>query len=128
MQESMAKQGGIAVALILIVGIAAPPEEAHQHGVMFCPSSKSTELDFFLQKPPIAEIRDLSSSHASYLDTGVWLLSKAAIDVLMRKCGWDGDNDSFTGDLPANYDLYTDFGPALGDSPTEHDDEISRLS
>ena len=63
---------------ILIVGIAAPPEEAHQHGVMFCPSSKSTELDFFLQKPPAEKIKDLAESHSFFLDTGIWLLSEKA--------------------------------------------------
>ncbi|HEY5791654.1 MAG TPA: bifunctional fucokinase/fucose-1-phosphate guanylyltransferase, partial [Chthoniobacterales bacterium] len=56
----------------------------------------------------------------------MWLLSARAIEVLMRKCGWNGQG--FASGLPKFYELYADMGPCLGSQPRRHDPEIATLS
>lgn len=99
---------------VLIVGLVASPEEAQRHGVMVCPPDNPGTLSFFLQKPGADTIRTLAESHAYYLDTGIWLLSKRAVSLLMRKCGWSDSEQAFVNGLPDTYDLYAGFGPSLG--------------
>ncbi len=113
---------------VLIAGIAAAPEEASNHGVMFCPADNPGALSFFLQKPPPEEISRLAAKHTYFLDTGVWFFSAAAASVLMRKCGWNPQTMDFDGGMPRAYELFDRFGQALGSSPVDLDQEINRLS
>lgn len=110
---------------VLIVGLRASPEEASNHGVMFCGSDPEDRLAFFLQKPTPARIVELSRQFACSLDTGVWLLSARAVDVLMRKCGWDAKAETFKGGLAGTYELFDQFGLALGQTPTTRDPEVT---
>ena len=116
------------VADVLIVGLTASPEEASHHGVMLTERDTPTVLDCFLQKPEPERIRSLAGTHTFSLDTGIWLLSARAVDVLMHKCGWDPGTQRFTGDLPGTYDLFATFGPALGTRPHAADPDVSVLS
>ncbi len=114
---------------VLIIGLEAPPEEACNHGVMFCSASnESNDLSFFLQKPRPSKISDLSRNHSYYLDTGIWLFSERAIRVLMSLCGWDQKKQGYSSELPENYDLYDSFGLSLGRHPQVPHDAISSLS
>ena len=113
---------------VLIVGLAASVEEARQHGVMVCPSSGPAVLHHFLQKPSPDELPGPGSGCIFYLDTGVWLLSRRALDVLMRKCGWNPARQAFRGGMAAHYDLYAAFGPALGAKPSVRDRDIAPLT
>lgn len=79
-----------------------------------------------LQKPSPEEIQSRAAQHLFLLDVGIWLFSDRAIDVLMRKCGWNGD--SFASAVPDEFDLYQAFGQALGQNPSHPDPEISALS
>jgi len=113
---------------VLIGGLAASPEEAQRHGVMFCPINSVKSLAFFLQKPSSDRIQRLAEKYVFYLDTGVWLFSERAVNVLMRKCGWNAQTQQFAGACPLRYDLFDKFGPALGSAPTETDDELGQLT
>lgn len=113
---------------VLIVGLAASTEEAGQHGVMVCPSSGPATLHHFLQKPHPDQLPKTGSELIFYLDTGVWLLSQRAVDVLMRKCGWQATRQAFRRGAAANYDLYAAFGPALGAKPSVRDRDIAPLT
>jgi len=113
---------------VLIVGLTASIEEAQRHGVMICPSDDPCTLHSFLQKPDAERLRSLGESFRFYLDTGVWLLSEKAVSVLMNKCGWDEERGGFTGDMPACYDLYSEFGQALGRSPAVSDADVAALT
>ena len=113
---------------VLIIGLTASAEEAQRHGVMLCPAADPNHLSFFLQKPSAERIAELSATHTYYLDTGVWLFSKRAVMLMMEKCGWDASADSFKGDMPDTYDLYSEFGPALGAEPVRSDPDVSALS
>ncbi len=111
---------------VLGLGMWVTPEVARDFGVFFCPRQKPAELAFFLQKPQPGKIRELALEHLYLVDTGMWLLSERAVDVLLRKCGCD---PSHPNGAPLNpYELYHQFGLALGQSPTVNDPEIRALT
>ena len=113
---------------VLIAGIAASPEEARNHGVLFCPVDNPQKLTFFLQKPSVEEINKLSAKYNYFLDTGVWLFSAKAIQVLMKKCGWDITKEEFNNGKCDYYELFDKFGTALGEIAQSVDPEINQLS
>jgi len=112
---------------ILIVGLAASPEEAQRHGVMVCSEDEPQRLECFLQKPSATRLREIAATRPFYLDTGIWLLSERAVMVLMRKCGWVEEKAAFRNGAAAEYDLFGRFGPLLGESPEEQDPDITAL-
>ncbi len=112
---------------VLIVGLPASMAEARHHGVLVCREDDG-RLDGFLQKPSEQTLRELPDNQTFYLDTGIWLLSERALEVLMAKCGWDSDAERFSGSLPEPYDLYAEFGPGLGAAPAKPDPDVSGLT
>ncbi len=111
---------------VLGLGMWVKPEVATDFGVFFSRRDNPTALSFFLQKPSALEIQSHSAEYCHLVDTGMWLLSEKAIDVLFRRCGWNGK--SFPTGAPAPYELYAEMGLALGSEPTAPDPEISSLS
>ena len=111
---------------VLCVGLWSSPEVATRHGVFFTPRARPGQFEFMLQKPSPETIQEHASDHLFLLDVGIWLFSDRAIDVLMRKCGWNG-RDAFRKGVPDAFDLYSAFGLALGRAPTRPDPEISSL-
>jgi hypothetical protein len=71
-------------------GMTVSPETASHFGVFFSPREAPGEVAFFLQKPTPGEIRALAASYTYVVDTGLWLLSRKAIGVLMARSGWTG--------------------------------------
>nr|WP_321452846.1 bifunctional fucokinase/fucose-1-phosphate guanylyltransferase [uncultured Carboxylicivirga sp.] len=111
---------------VVCLGIWVDQHLASRHGVFFTPRNNPQQLDFMLQKPSHQEIEDLTSSHLFMMDIGVWILSDKAIELLMKKSGWN--DNQFTKEIPDFYDLYSSFGTCLGDHPKQNDDEINELS
>src|SRR5205814_447600 len=133
-------------------GMWVAPEKAADFGVFMSPRNRPTELACFLQKPPAAKIRELSQNYLCLVDTGMWLLSERAVSVLMQRCGWDAQKQEFSGapdsqsggdggagrsggvrSVPRggaanHYELYAQFGLALGKTPSAPDPEVSALS
>ena len=56
------------------------------------------------------------------MDIGIWILSDRAIEVLMKRSLKEGTN------AINYYDLYSDYGLALGEHPKTKDEEINELS
>ncbi len=110
---------------VLIAGLEAPAEEASHHGVMFA-VNHANAFEFFLQKPEPATIRELAATHRYYLDTGVWMFSRRAVELLFAKCGWNAARQCFEKGVGA-YEMFDTFGPALGTQPVAADPEISAL-
>jgi galactokinase/mevalonate kinase-like predicted kinase len=106
-------------------GMMVSPETASDFGVFFSPRESPEEVAFFLQKPSPGKVRELAGGHAYFVDTGLWLLSRRAIRVLMNRCGWTGSN--FQNGHASAYELYAGLGPSLGTHPSETDPEISAL-
>ncbi len=106
---------------IVCYGLWVDPSLAMNHGVFLSKRETPEVLDFVLQKPSMERLGQLMQTHFCLMDIGIWLLSDKAMKMLMRKStGADG--------TIRNYDLYSDFGQALGDNPTLPDEELSGLT
>lgn len=111
---------------VICLGIWVDPHLASRHGVFFTPRNNPSQLDFMLQKPTHEEVESLSSSHLFLMDVGVWILSDRAVNLLMKKCGWNGS--SFQNMVPGFYDLYSGFGTCLGECPSQKNSELNQLT
>jgi hypothetical protein len=111
---------------VVCFGIWADPHLASRHGVFFTPRNNPEQLDFMIQKPGHEVIERLSGTHLYLMDIGIWVLSDRAVEVLMKKCGWDGSG--FINKIPDFIDLYSTFGISLGLHSSAPDAEISMLS
>ncbi len=116
------------VADILAIGMWVSPETAGDFGVFFSRRETPGKVEFFLQKPSLDEIRAHGAGNLFTVDAGVWLLGPKALRILLARCGWDEERNGFRDGRVGAYELYADFGPALGCKPTRHDPEISALS
>ena len=113
---------------VIGLGAWAAPEKAKDFGVFFAPRERPSELAFFLQKPTPAQIRDLAEDYLAMVDTGIWLFSERALRVLMERCGWDAERQSFAGGRADRYELYAQFGLALGRAPRVADAAVNALT
>ncbi len=105
---------------IVCYGLWADTSLASNHGVFFSRRETPEVLDFVLQKPNTDRLQELRQTHLFLMDIGIWLLSDRAVNLLMKKStGQDG--------RISNYDLYGDFGQALGRTPTLSDPEVNSL-
>ncbi|MEN6453834.1 MAG: bifunctional fucokinase/fucose-1-phosphate guanylyltransferase [Prolixibacteraceae bacterium] len=120
---------------VICFGLWISPEQSTHHGVFFCDRHRPDSLEFMLQKPSVETIRGLAPDYYFMMDIGIWLLSDRAVELLMARCGWDGgrfgpgvnwSKDRLDG-VPGYYDLYSDFGPAMGLNPQVDDPEIRAL-
>lgn len=110
---------------VVCYGLWADPNLAKNHGI-FVSSRKSPEkLDFMLQKPSVGQMAELMQTHLFLMDIGIWLLSDRAVKLLMKR---SADEDKSSAHGVRFYDLYSEFGCALGANPTIHDDELASLS
>lgn len=120
---------------VVCYGLWADPQQASHHGVFMMNRERPTELDFMLQKPSAEEQAALMQTHLMLMDIGVWLLSDKAVMRLMEKTRPDGDPATDTcltpggkaEPVPAAYDLYSDFGCALGLHPSCPDATVGDL-
>lgn len=112
---------------IVCFGLFEQAEKASNHGVFFSAKNAPKELAFSLQKPSAQRLQELQPDNLFFIDVGIWLFSPKALKVLFDRCGWDEESNSFKNQLPSFYDMYTEFGQALGSNPTLKDDEINAL-
>ena len=120
---------------VVCYGLWADPIQASHHGVFMMNRENPTELDFMLQKPSTEEQSKLMSTHLMLMDIGVWILSDKAVMKLMQKTQAPESADTpqaqtpagHTLPVPANYDLYSDFGCALGNHPSQPDALLEEL-
>ncbi len=111
---------------IVCLGLWVRPEEAQHFGVMFFPRRRPDRFAFFLQKPDLERLKDLSRDYLFLIDTGIWLLSARAVALLARKCGCDPRAPDPARIEP--YELYAQLGPALGSDPSQPDAEVRALT
>lgn len=105
---------------VVCYGLWVDPSLAKNHGVFLSKRETPEILDFVLQKPTVEKLGTLMHTHLFLMDIGIWLLSDKAVNLLMRK------STAEDGTI-LNYDLYSDFGQALGEHPTITDEELSQL-
>jgi galactokinase/mevalonate kinase-like predicted kinase len=110
---------------IVCFGLWLEPEKATNHGVFFASHETPDQLKFMLQKPSIQKIKELVHEYYFLMDIGIWLFSDKAVKLLMKRCGWK--DEASENNIPEFYDLYSNFGMALGESPVEVDKDIRKL-
>src|SRR5574344_1886019 len=107
---------------VVCYGLWKNPSLATHHGVFVMKRSNPEELDYMLQKPEIEKLENLSKTHLYLMDIGIWLLSDKAIKLLMERS------------YPTNstkigyYDMYSEYGLALGANPQIKDEDLNQLS
>lgn len=107
---------------VICYGLWVNPSLATHHGVFVSDRKTPDILDFMLQKPSLAELEGLAKTHLFLMDIGIWLLSDRAMELLMKR-SLNSDSAEIT-----YYDLYSDYGLALGSHPQIEDEELNSLS
>ena len=100
---------------VVCYGLWLSREIAKNHGVFVSERQSPNTLKCMLQKPSVQTLGELLKDHFYLTDIGIWLLSDKAVKLLMRRSG-DGE-----------YDLYSQFGCALGTNPGIIDEELNSL-
>ena len=104
---------------VVCYGLWLGPEIAKDHGVFVSKSNTPTVLECMMQKPSVKTLGALLKDHFYLTDIGVWLLSDKAVKLLLARSKNNGDLK--------NYDLYSEFGCALGTDPSIRDEELNSL-
>ena len=105
---------------VVCYGLWVDPSLAKNHGVFVMNRQTPERLDYMLQKPSVETLGELMQHSYFLMDIGVWLLSDRAVELIMRR----STRNRETG----YYDMYSEFGPALGEHPQRTDEEVNRLS
>ena len=104
---------------VVCYGLWLDASVAKNHGV-FVSSRKSPQvLKHMLQKPSIETLNELQKDHYYLTDIGIWMLSDKAVELLAKKSKKDDDI--------IEYDMYSEFGCALGTNPSLPDDDLKDL-
>ena len=98
---------------VICYGLWLGPEIAKNHGVFVSSCDTPSVLKCMLQKPSPATLGTIQKDHYYLTDIGIWLLSDKAVKVLMSHKG--------------EYDLYSEFGGAMGTEPTLNDEAVKEL-
>ena len=98
---------------VVCYGLWLGPEIAKNHGVFVSSCDTPSVLKCMLQKPSPATLGTIQKDHYYLTDIGIWLLSDKAVKVLMSHKG--------------EYDLYSEFGGAMGTEPTHNDEAVKEL-
>lgn len=106
---------------VVCYGLWLDDDIACNHGVFVARRETPSVLEFMLQKPSRETLHEVRRDHYTLVDIGIWMLSDKAVDVLMRRSeGQDGEI--------CEYDLYSQFGGALGRTPSRPDDAVGGLT
>jgi len=100
---------------VVCYGLWLDASVAKNHGVFVSDRRTPSVLKQMLQKPSIQTLSELQKDHFYLTDIGIWLLSDKAVKMLAGKSGLN------------EYDLYSEFGCALGTDPSKPDAELSSL-
>ena len=113
---------------VVCYGLWVDPSLAKNHGVFVSRRDNPDQLDHMLQKPSVETLGNLMQKHLFLMDIGIWILSDKALRLLMNRSlvGKKYDDDIAASDI-SFYDLYSDFGLALGNNPKIKDDELNAL-
>ena len=105
---------------VVCYGLWVDPNLAKNHGVFVSSRNTPERLDFMLQKPSVEQLGDLMQNYLFLMDIGIWLLSDRAIDLMVKRSMKNGSLGF--------YDMYSEFGLALGEHPRIVDEELNQLS
>ena len=113
---------------VVCYGLWLNASVAKNHGVFVSSRRSPSVLKQMLQKPSVQTLTDLQKDHFYLTDIGVWLLSDKAVNLLMKRSSEAHSPLTSHFSPLKEYDLYGEFGCALGTEPTMFDPDISGLS
>ena len=114
---------------VVCYGLWLDASVAKNHGVFVSSRKSPSVLKHMLQKPSIETLNEIQKDHYYLTDIGIWLLSDKAVELLAKKSKKeDNVQSSMLNFQLKEYDLYSEFGCALGTNPSSPDDELSQLS
>lgn len=106
---------------VVCFGIWLDAEIAKNHGVFICDRNSPDVLKKMLQKPQPEVLKGLAQQNLFLTDIGLWFLSDKAVRLLaQRSCDNNGNWKE--------YDLYSQFGRALGTHPDIDDRLLNELT
>ena len=135
--------GDIPDADVVCYGLWLDASVAKNHGVFVSDRRMPNVLKQMLQKPSTERLTELLKDHFYLTDIGIWMLSDRAVRLLMQRSTDPSgktaghDNCQLSTDhcqlstvncQLKEYDLYSEFGCALGTNPTIDDPELRELS
>lgn len=106
---------------VVCYGLWLDDNIARNHGVFVSDRKTPGVLKNMLQKPSQELLNEVKKDHYTLVDIGIWLLSDRAVEVLMRRSKDKAGNIT-------EYDLYSEFGCALGTNPSQPDSVVGELS
>lgn len=125
---------------IVCYGLWVEPSLAKNHGVFVSKRNTPDTLEYMLQKPSIETLANLMQEHYFLMDIGIWIFSDKAIRLLKKRSLKDPQkfassalihSKSEATTLQAEdlhfYDMYSEFGLALGANPRIIDSELNDL-
>lgn len=104
---------------VVCYGLWLGPEIATDHGVFVSKRKSPAVLEKMLQKPSVQTLGELLKDRFYLTDIGIWLLSDKAVEMLVKKSMHNGEIGC--------YDMYSEFGCALGTNPGIIDDDLKGL-
>ena len=125
--------GPIPDADVVCYGLWLDASIAKDHGVFVSDRRSPNVLKQMLQKPSVERLSELQRDHFYLTDIGIWLLSDKAVRLLEKRSVEPASPGGPTGPMSPigplrEYDLYAEFGCALGTAPTIDDAELRSLS
>ena len=105
---------------VVCYGMWVDSNLAKNHGVFVSSRENPDKLEFMMQKPSIEELGNLMQTHLFLMDIGIWLLSDRAVELMVKRSHKNG--------ALSFYDMYSEFGLALGTNPRIKDEELNSLS
>ena len=114
---------------VVCYGLWLDASVAKNHGVFVSSRKSPSVLKHMLQKPSIETLNEIQKDHYYLTDIGIWLLSDKAVELLAKKSMADSNLSPLTSHPSPlkEYDLYSEFGCALGTDPSMPDDDLKDL-
>jgi galactokinase/mevalonate kinase-like predicted kinase len=113
---------------VVCYGLWADPSLAKNHGIFVSKRTTPSVLEYMLQKPSVETLGKLMRDSYFLMDIGIWLFSDKALNLLMkRSLKANTDKATLEPDDVKFYDMYSEFGLALGADPRIEDKELNEL-
>ena len=112
---------------VICFGLWADDDTTVRHGVFFSQKDDPETLSFMIQKPDKKQLNKLAEKYYYLMDSGIWMLSSKAVEILMLKCGWDPEKSDFSDGNCSFYDLYSTMSTAFGKDPLVKDPLLNAL-
>lgn len=120
---------------VVCYGLWVDPQLAKNHGVFVSKRTSPDVLEYMLQKPTVETLGQLMRDSFFLMDIGIWMFSDRALDLLRKrslktiatKIYRPEDLKTLKADRLRFYDMYSDFGMALGANPRIEDPELNSL-